>query len=109
MNGSLRITSIGKSLEIYLDGWKYVCRSYFNNEDAIVACRQQGFTNVRNWNSAYTPNSDDTFWRRNLNCIGNETNLLDCPYTTSSNCNYRVQLYCEIGKLSYVNILIIEY
>ena len=110
MNGSIRITSIGKYLEIYLDEWKYVCGGYFNNEEAIVACRQQGFSNVRNWNRVSI--NYNTYWETNIDCIGNETNLLDCPYTTtSSNCNYRVKLYCETGKLSYVNILqiIIEY
>ena len=108
VNGSIRITSIGKYLEIYLDGWKYVCGINFYHEDAIVACRQQGFSNVRNRNHVYS--NDDTYWRRTIDCIGNETNLLDCPYTTTySNCNYKVKLYCETGKLFYINILLIEY
>ena len=99
-NGSIRISSVDGSLEVYSDTWKYVCSYTFNHNDATVACRQLGYRTFDYWNRRYHNYITDyeDYLLRDLDCEGTEANLLDCHYRPTTSCRYTVVLFCESGK-----------
>ena len=98
-NGSIRISSVDSSLEVYTDAWKYVCSYTFNHNDATVACRQLGYVTYDYWYWIYHNDitEDEDYLIRDLECEGTEANLLDCLYTPTTSCRYTVVLFCESG------------
>eukprot|EP00117_Sycon_ciliatum_P002840 scpid30388/ scgid0815/ Lysyl oxidase homolog 2A; Lysyl oxidase-like protein 2A len=67
-------------LEVHVQGrWGTVCGTYFYKETATVACRQLGFGSVKNMFSK-TPygRGIGPVWLQDVNCRGNEGDLLDC-------------------------------
>ena len=67
---------------IYNDEWGTVCDDYWSNGDGNVACRQMGFAGAERvfWNSHFGGAARGTrMWLDNLQCAGDEDDLLDCP------------------------------
>lgn len=107
--GALRLVngnSTAGRLEVFLNGeWGTVCDDLFSNSDAHVACIQLGFksstgvaTGATFGEGAGPIHMDD------VQCVGNEVNLVQCPHVTSQygNCGHSedVGLYCaKTGKL----------
>ena len=62
--------------------WGTVCDDYWSNGDGQVACTQMGFAGAERvfWNSHFGGAAKGTeMWLDNLQCVGNEKGLLDCP------------------------------
>ena len=62
--------------------WGTVCDDYWSNDDGQVACKQMGFAGAERvfWNSRFGGAAKGTeMWLDNLQCVGNEKGLLDCP------------------------------
>ena len=105
-NGDLRL-SLGYEgiLEIYYNGtWGYICNDGWDDKDSSVACRNLGFGKVKNFQiSYYHPNqTNEEFKINDVNCTGNENNLLSCDYSFRvTYCYYYNHIYldCSTGKL----------
>ena len=62
--------------------WGTVCDDYWSNGDGNVACTQMGFAGAERvfWNSHFGGAARGTrTWLDNLQCAGDEDDLLDCP------------------------------
>ena len=106
-NGDVRLvnannnTSTSGRLEVYYRGqWGTVCDDAFNNNAAMVVCRQLGFnpdgavalTNVHFGRGA------DPIWLDNVNCNGSEPNIDSCYHNPwgSHDCGHHedVGVFC---------------
>ena len=105
------------ALQVYLrklNSWALICSDGYawDAEDTEVVCRQlgyqnKGFFNLSN-NSIYSDlslagKSEQILHFANLNCLGNESMLLDCPSneTYEKECNHDeiVQISCLTGEI----------
>ena len=70
-------------VEVINDGeWGTVCDDYWSNGDGNVACTQMGYAGAERvfWNSHFGGAARGTkMWLDNLQCAGDEDDLLDCP------------------------------
>ncbi|KAL4219465.1 scavenger receptor cysteine-rich [Mactra antiquata] len=89
-------------LEVSFNGiaWGTVCDDYFdrNNNAAMVACRSMGLPSSNARVIDTTP-GNGTILLDNVECKGNELNILDCQHSAigSTNCGHRedIGLHCE--------------
>jgi len=93
-------TPVSGRLEVFSPGrgWGGVCISGWTASNTRVACRQLGFldgagTFQRNRQSI-------TIALFNVRCIGNESSLFDCTFSTTStqNCIYPIYIRCECNN-----------
>ena len=96
-SASVRLVNGGASygrVEVYYNGtWGTVCDDYWNVNDASVVCRQLGFSAgalSAPHGAAYGPGLDP-IWLDDVNCVGTEASLLDCPHREwgQHNCGHR--------------------
>ena len=77
-------------VEIYYNGeWGTVCDDFWDLKDAIVVCRQLGYTTaVRRSIGAEFGQGTGRIWRDNVGCSGAESMLSSCSasYWGSHNC-----------------------
>ena len=75
-------------LEIEIDEyWRPICDSNWTLADATVACNQLGFEGALSasyWYGASSHKVDIS----ELNCLGNESRLLDCPHKRHYSSDY---------------------
>ena len=92
VNGSIRLvggaTANKGRVEIYLNGvWGTVCDDTWDILDAIVACRQLGYSSALSANgSAYFGAGTGAIHYDNVVCIGNEARLADCSHGDTEAC-----------------------
>ena len=82
-DGSLRLSNETKGrVEVCKDGqWGTVCDHNWDLNDGAVVCREAGFPGVVSvYHSAYFGSGDGDVLMANVQCVGNETRLLDCPF-----------------------------
>ncbi|KAJ8027038.1 hypothetical protein HOLleu_32062 [Holothuria leucospilota] len=74
-------------------------------DDAQVVCRQLGFeTIVAYFGWAYFHGGSGPIWIGNVNCYGNETSLLQCPYEhDGSGCSHNNDVDNKIYKVRLVD------
>jgi hypothetical protein len=82
--GSIRIQTvngINNILQATKDGatWYSVCDDGFDQQDAMVACRQLGYSRVGVMNLSIDVSDDAEFGFDDLDCAGSETSLFACP------------------------------
>ena len=67
-------------VEIYHDGrWGTVCDDFWSQNDAMVVCRQLGYTGTaRALRRATFGEGEDPIWLDNVGCDGDEQRLTDC-------------------------------
>lgn len=73
------------SVEVYdRDQWKAVCHSHFGAKAAEVVCRElQCGTALSVHGAAQLGEGAGPVWDRELQCVGNESTILFCPWGTS--------------------------
>uniref|UniRef100_A0A8B9ZFS9 SRCR domain-containing protein n=1 Tax=Anas platyrhynchos TaxID=8839 RepID=A0A8B9ZFS9_ANAPL len=73
------------SLEVYdRDQWKAVCHSHFGAKAAEVVCRElQCGTALSVHGAAQLGEGAGPVWDRELQCVGNESTILFCPWGAS--------------------------
>ena len=80
-------------VEIFYNGeWGTVCHDLWDLRDAIVVCRQLGYTTaVRRSISAEFGQGTGRIWRDNVGCRGTETMLSSCSASSwgRHNCHHR--------------------
>ena len=81
--GSIRLVGGSDShegrVEIYLFGrWGTVCDSYFSFTDAVVVCRQLGYSIDSDWRNRTFGRGSGFIWLQYVECTGYEANLLQC-------------------------------
>ncbi|CAC5424570.1 unnamed protein product [Mytilus coruscus] len=77
IKGDLRINST--RLEIFYNGtWGTICDDFFDDREAIVACRQLGYNNGTYLGRGVEAGSG-IIWLDDLGCTGSESKLADCP------------------------------
>ena len=88
-NGAVRLnnffdnTNMTGRLEVYYEGrWGTVCDDLFDNDGAMVVCRQLGFNPVGAIAvlRAGFGQGADPIWLDNVNCAGTEENIDSCPH-----------------------------
>uniref|UniRef100_A0A1X7VPG7 Deleted in malignant brain tumors 1 protein n=1 Tax=Amphimedon queenslandica TaxID=400682 RepID=A0A1X7VPG7_AMPQE len=98
-------------LEVCVNGaWGVICRDFFDNNDAAVACGQLGYSSegsVAITESYYSGLVEIAIF--DLNCTGSEKNIWDCPsnalveqYTCSSN-SYYAGIACHSSSVNLTN------
>ena len=85
-------------LEVYYDGWGFVCDDGWNNLNSNVTCRILGYGSAVSTATSYY-DSDVDYKLNYVNCNGTEIDILECSYTLYS--TYSSQ-YC----FSYEHIYI---
>ena len=92
-------------LEVCNDNqWGTVCDDIFGVPDATVACRQLGFTPAGSLvlRNTRTPDGRGKIWLDNVQCVGNETSIFNCPANNlgSHNCRHSedVGVTCNRGE-----------
>ena len=99
-------------VELCMNGvWGTVCDNSWNDTEASVVCRQLGFSRFRKFllslysisslnnivffpsdflalGDAYYGEGSGPVYIDTIDCRGNESNLTDCTYTTSSTCSH---------------------
>ena len=81
--GSIRLVGGSDShegrVEIFLLGrWGTVCDRYFRFSDAIVVCRQLGYSIDSDWRNQTFERGRGIIWLKSVYCTGYEVNLLQC-------------------------------
>ena len=108
-------------LEIRYNGeWRPICDDYWTDVEAGVACRILGFTrgavdNEGRIRRLRFGTAGDDFWLDNVNCEGDETNLIDCPRRRNlaigeHNCRAReaVGVRCLTGTEPQVKAVVVS-
>ena len=77
-------------VEVYLNGeWGTVCDDFWSLEDAEVVCRQLGFPGAVTWlRAAGFGEGEGRIHLDDVECVGDETDILDCPSVRQPNCNH---------------------
>ena len=103
-------------VEVYLNGtWGTVCGYYWDIHDAVVVCRQLGYSSaISAHGSAYFGVGTGPIHYGNMACKGTETYLADCLHSRVRYCGHRndAGVVCDtrIGKLArkmYVMMMVV--
>lgn len=97
--------SLEGRVEVYANGtWGTICDDLFENVDASVICRQLGYTGGTEFiilyavatnffagtarGSAYFGEGTGSILMDNIQCIGTESALAECPHLVAHNCGH---------------------
>jgi deleted-in-malignant-brain-tumors protein 1 len=93
VHGDIRLingqTSYEGRVEVCLNNaWGTVCDDFWDSNDASVVCRQAGFSDQNASALQLSPfgQGTDPILLDDVRCIGTESRLIDCPYTSTHNC-----------------------
>ena len=83
--GDVRLVGGGNAqegrVEIYHNSeWGTVCDDRFVSDDAVVVCRQLGYTGGQAHTRAAFGAGTGTIWMDDVQCTGSESRLADCPF-----------------------------
>ena len=80
-------------MEVFYNGtWGTVCDDGWDIRDALVVCRQLGYAlAISAPHLARFGPGRDIIWLDNVNCLGNESSIDECPHPgwAIHNCNHR--------------------
>ena len=114
MTGDIRLVNGSNSLqgrvEVCYDGvWGTVCSDLWSRADAIVACRQLGFSSlgaIEHINAAVGEGATFVILLDDVQCTGREYRLFDCRNNglINSNCDHTKDagVVCAPGKIAVV-------
>ena len=113
MDGQKQEQYMGRVEICHQNYWKSICPSGWNNLDAMVTCRQLGFTivgktkkgfqNILNYCYTGARTTSSTFRLgpqpaiySDFSCTGSESSLLECSHTQAScSYSYHAGVKCE--------------
>ena len=98
-HGELRLTGgFSGLLEVYYNGWGFICDDGWDSTDANTTCRILGYESVIA-TSIGQYNSSTNYKLNNIECQGSETSILDCNYRIYSlyTCSGSEHIYIECG------------
>ena len=118
LQGGELSSEIGR-VEVCMAGrWGLVCDDNWDDVDAVVVCRQLGYTGrrlifesrsisiilglvggVATIESTFGMTLGGHFVLSDVNCTGNESNIFDCQYPMNSRINCRVVMREEAGVI----------
>ena len=85
--------------------WGTICDDSFDNRDALVICRMLGYKYGRSIASTHFGQGTGDIFMDDVNCAGNESNILACGYSGwgRHNCNHRedVGVECSLERGGY--------
>ena len=90
-------------MEVYHNGeWGTVCDDGWNLNDAQVVCSELGYSSaVTAVPSAFYGQGGGQIWLNDMNCIGTEETIADCPHSGwgSNNCSHEkdASVNCTAG------------
>ena len=108
-------TSYEGTVEVYYNGqWGTVCDDGWDLNDAQVVCRQLGFDSaidaINARSGAYYGQGSGQIWLNNVNCVGNESTVVNCLHNGwgNNNCSHGedagVKCTTAFGKLTIIYI-----
>ena len=85
-------------LEVYYDGWGFICDDGWSGVNADVVCRILGYSSPVSTNTSYYY-SDVNYKLNFISCSGTETQLLECSYSTytPNYCSSSEHIYITCG------------
>ena len=86
-------------LEVYYDGWGFICDDGWSEVNADVACRILGYASAVSTNISYYY-SDVNYKLDYVSCSGYEIDILECYYILYS---YFSSDYCSSSNHIYIN------
>ena len=85
-------------LEVYYDGWGFVCDDGWSNLNSNVTCRILGYNSALSTATSYY-NSYGDFKLNYVTCSGTEIDILECSHTLYSTYGYA---YCSSNEHIYI-------
>ena len=108
-NGDIRLTDGDRGiLEAYYNGWGPVCDDGWTSLNANVSCKILGYRSAIS-SDKYYYDSNLYYTLSDVDCIGNETNILNCSHSVYEEdyyyyyCGYyeHVHIICNPGELFF--------
>ena len=81
----------GRVEVLYSGSWGTVCDDSWDLDDARVVCRELGYSGaVSAHSSAHFGSGSGQIWLDDVNCLGSETSIVNCPHGGwgSHNCGH---------------------
>ena len=99
-------------LEVYFGGeWGYVCDDGWTEVNGDVVCSILGYDGATSSRGSHF-SSDVNYKLNSINCVGEEEDLLDCPYRlyTPNYCSVKEHVYisCVEGKICVCIIVVCD-
>ena len=109
MNGEIRLNHGDEGLlEFYYNEWGYVCDDGWNIVASNIACRSLGFKGASSFQVGIVNSSLTAVFNLNdVQCVGDETSLLECSYSNDHDCDNSEHVYltCASGRLSLIYLI----
>ena len=103
-HGSIRLVGGSDRYEgrvevCFNNNWGTVCDDYWDTADAQVVCRQLGYsTNNITALNAYFGQGTGPIYLDDVSCVGTESSLLSCSYTSNHNCGHHEDAGVRCGS-----------
>ena len=84
-----------------------MCDDYWGTADAQVVCRQLGYPtdSVLTFHNAYFGQGNGSIYMDDVSCVGTESSLFSCSYTSNHNCVHYEDASVRCGMyITYIDV-----